>query len=42
MKLNEQILGHRKKIGLVQEQVANYFGLFTSVDNKWESEVFQS
>ena len=37
MKLNEQIREHRKKVGLTQEQVANYLGVSTPAVNKWES-----
>lgn len=37
MKLNEQIRNHRKKVGLTQEQVANYLGVSTPAVNKWES-----
>ena len=37
MKLNEQIRKHRKKVGLTQEQVANYLGVSTPAVNKWES-----
>lgn len=42
MKLNEQIREHRKKVGLTQEQVANYLGVSTPAVNKWESGVSQS
>lgn len=37
MKLNEQIREHRKKVGLTQEQVANFLGVSTPAVNKWES-----
>lgn len=37
MKLNEQIREHRKKVGLTQEQVANYLGVSTPAVNKWEN-----
>lgn len=37
MKLNEQIREYRKKVGLTQEQVANYLGVSTPAVNKWES-----
>ena len=42
MKLNEQIREHRKKVGLTQEQVANYLGVSTPAVNKWESGVSHS
>lgn len=42
MKLNEQIREHRKKVGLTQEQVANYLGVSTPAVNKWENGVSQS
>lgn len=37
MKLNEQIRENRRKVGLTQEQVANYLGVSTPAVNKWES-----
>ena len=36
MKMNEQIRENRKKIGLTQEQIANYLGVSTPAVNKWE------
>lgn len=36
MKLNEQIRENRKKVGLTQEQVANFLGVSTPAVNKWE------
>lgn len=36
MKINEQIKENRKKVGLTQEQVANYLGVSTPAVNKWE------
>lgn len=39
MQINEQIKQHRKKIGLTQEQVANYLGVSAPAVNKWEKGV---
>lgn len=37
MNISEQIRENRKKIGLTQEQIANYLGVSTPAVNKWEN-----